>query len=515
MKARPDLAQRVARGAFWASVESWTQQLLQLLIFIMLARMLGPEAYGLVGAALILTMIGEALVNEAGWAEALIQRREIDQRHRDSVLWVLLAVTGLLVVAAWLLRDLAAAALGTPEVADILPWLALSLPLSALGVVPRALLGRELRFRPLALRSITAMAVAGAVAIAMAREGFGLWSLVAYQVVQPLIEAVVLWSTAGWRPRLHVSRAALTELLAFVGGVFGERVLILVDGLLPRILVTMLLGPVALGFYTFARKIFEMVGRLLIGPLSRVAMPTFSELQHDRGRTQRVLTLGVQLTSLVAMPAFLGLALTADELVPLVFGPAWVDAVPAVQLFAALGFAAPLTRLNSALMLGLGKSREQFMLAVVGTVLLAALMVGLLAVSRTVEAVVLAIGARYWLMLPLRLYWLAHHARIAIGPTLRGILPVLASAAVMVATVLVLRGQLPDDWPLAARLGASAFGGGASYLAAMLVLGRPLLLRAGALARMYGSAAAGTADARPAEAGAAEPAHVRPVRETT
>jgi O-antigen/teichoic acid export membrane protein len=513
--AVPDLAHLVTRGAFWAAVESATQQLLQFLVFVLLARLLGPEAWGLVGAALIVTAIGQTLVNEGGWAEALIQRRQIDHRHRDSVLWLLLGTTSLLVMAAWLLRAPAARLLGTPEVARILPWLALALPLNALGVVPRALLRRELRLRPLALRPLFALGVAGAVAIALAWRGFGFWSLVAFQLVQPFVEAMVLWAAAGWRPRLAVSGQALGEIVGYVSGVFGERLLVLVDALLPRVVITLMLGPVALGLYTFARKLFDVTVSLLVGPLTRVALPAFAALQGDPARTQRALTLGVELSSLLAVPAFLGLALTAADLVPLVFGAAWVAAVPAVQILALAGIAAPLTRLSGAFLLGRGRSRAQFALALAGTALLALLLLVLLTASRTVEAVVLAIGLRYGLMLPLRLHWLGRHGRIALAPMLAGLAPVLGSAAVMALALLLLRSQLPAAASPAARLALSVLVGGCAYLAALLVGGRPLLRRAARLARLSHPTPHPAAAPPPDPTPAPERATPEPLRETT
>jgi PST family polysaccharide transporter len=485
---------RAAAGALWLSAESWGKQLLQFVLFVILARLLGPEAYGLLAMAILVTAIGDVLITYGGWSEALIQRPDLDARHTDTVFWFLLAMGGGLALVAMGLAAPVAAAFREPELAGLIVWLSLTLPLASLCVVPEALLRRELRFAPLAARSLLATLGAGLVAVPIALAGFGVWSLVAYQLAQPLIQAVVLWLAYPWRPRLHFSGRQLQEIMRYTGGVLGERVMGVLDVMILRTMVGYALGPVALGHFTSARKILDLMQQMLIRPVSHVAMPSFAGARGSAARMRDLLTFGSQFAALVAFPGFIGLALIAPDLIPLVLGPSWAPSIPVFQVLTLPGLILPLTLLCTALMHGTARVGWQLALASGSTTLF----VCLLALFRPAGLVGMAAAfvASTYLCFPLRLYVVHRTTGLDVVPAILGLLRLLLAAGLMAAAVLLWQGMRPETLDPILSIAGSALVGAAAYAGAVLALAQPLIRRAVNLLRSIAS----LSSARPADA---------------
>jgi len=465
----------------WISAEAWGQQLLQFLLFAILARLLGPQAYGLVALALMVIVVGDVLITNGGWSEALIQRRDLDPCYADTVFWFLLAAAGLLAALVILLAGPVATALRQPELAGIIAWLSAVLPLASLSVVPDALLRREFRNAPLAARSLLATAGAGLVAVPMAFTGFGVWSLVAFQLAQPLIRALVLWFAHPWRPALRFSGPHLREITRYVGGVLGERVLGSLDFVVPRLVLGHALGPAAVGQFTSARKILDLLVQLLIRPVSRVALPSFAGLAGDRARTQELFTLGAQFAALVAFPGHVGVALVAPDLIPLIFGPAWSPSVPVLQVLTLFGLILPLSLLGTALMQGLGRVGWQLALAGGSTVLLACLLI--LGGSSSIVAVAVAFVARAYIVFPLRVYVVQRTTGLRVRPALLGSLRLLLATGLMAVAVLAWQRLTPSSLHPGLSIAGSAVIGVVAYGASILLFARPLVRQGAILIR--------------------------------
>ena len=371
-----------------------------------------------------------------------------------------------------------------PKVAPVLRCLAWSVPLIALCLVPRALLLRRFAFRALALRSTLGIAAGGLAGVSFAAAGAGFWSLVVFQLVQPAMEAAVLWGAAGgalgWRPSLRFSPRALGELAGFVGWVFGERVCHLIDSLLPRVVLGQGLGPVALGHYTLARRTLEVGIQFVVIPLNRVALPSLAEARLDAqaaandvpplARLQRMAVLSARASTGIALPIFLGLAIVADDLVLLLFGPHWAVAASAVSLAALLGPALSLMSVLGQLLLALGRSREVLQQAVAGTALLA-LLLALLPVPG-VTGVLLALLLRTYALLPLRLAHAARATQLSARRLARALVPSLLAALGMAAVLMALRATALEPSTPIARLAVSVAAGALVY-AALLAAAEP------------------------------------------
>ncbi|MGK7866342.1 oligosaccharide flippase family protein [Falsiroseomonas sp. E2-1-a20] len=476
---------RIARGTAWAAAASWGRQILQLVVFLVLARLLGPETYGLLATALIVTASSEVLITDGGWREALIACPVLDPRHLDSVFFALCALGLGLFAAITALAPLLASGFGTPEAAPLLGPLALALPLSALVLVPDALLQRELRFAPLAIASWLALVTGGAVGIGMAVTGHGVWSLVGYHLADAATRCIVVALAAGWRPSGRMSWPHLLEILRFARHVFGESLIQLVEYLLSRWVVAVGFGPAALGLFQMARKVVELVEELLLGALARVALPAFTGLRAVPGRLEPGATTALRLALAVALPCSLGLAVLAPDLVRLALGPAWVESGILLRLLALALLAAPPFYVTRALLQALGRVGWQLVAAALSAALLALLLVGLAPFG--LPGIALAPALQALLMAPISLVLVARVSGISLLRSLRATCPTLAAAGAMAAALLAWLELAGQTLPAALVIALAPPLGAAVYLGALALLDRALLREVRAIVKALSS----------------------------
>jgi PST family polysaccharide transporter len=467
------LKRRAARALFWATVQTWIGLLSGSVILVVLGRLLGPEPYGLIALALIVIAFGELFVIDSGFAAAIIQRKELSDEHCDAVFWLLLGAALIALTVVVLGTLVVTAPVERPQVAGLIAALSLTLPLGALSAVPGALLSRELRFRALAARGLISSTGGGLAAIGMALAGWGVWSLVGYHLVQKALAVVVVWTAHRWRPRLRFSLTRARELWSFSMAMFGIRALQFAQMALMRGLLGYFFGPVALGYFFMARRMTHLMHELLTAPTSRVALPTFAQVQADRARARRLLRSGMRMLSLIAVPGYAGLILLAPVGLPLALGDEWRPAVPYLQLLALGGLIKPVITVQFAALHGLGMPGWSLGFSLANTVVLAALLVGASPYGPLVMAA--TVGLWPYLMLPLRAFILHRTLGFNMMRELGDALPIYGAALVMAAAVFGWQRLALEGLPVWLFLLGALAVGGAAYVATTALLARDLL----------------------------------------
>jgi PST family polysaccharide transporter len=277
------------------------------------------------------------VVSDFGLSEALIQRKNINDRHLSSAFAFNAAASISLAAIVFFGSESLADYFSEAALRPILQVLSGVVILNAFSFVPQALLRREFRFRALAVRAAIATVLSGMVALVLAVRGYGLWSLVGLQLTYSATSALVLWSSSGWRPSLRIDPSSLAELFRFAGSVFVNRLLDFAVVRANDLLIGTFLGTKALGFYSIGIKLHQMANQLLIGTVMDVMLSAFSRMQADKQRLLSAYHGAIKYTSMVTFPLFLGLALVAPEFVPVVFGDQWIPSVVVVQALAILG----------------------------------------------------------------------------------------------------------------------------------------------------------------------------------
>jgi PST family polysaccharide transporter len=325
------LRAQAAKGLKWQAIEIGGRQVLSLVVFTTLARLLNPSDFGLVGlVGVYLAFVG--MFVDQGLGTAIIQRKELESGHLDAAFWFGMACAALLCAGTLLLARPVASFFAAPALAPLLRWASLALVINASAGVHHTLFFRGMDFRRPAIRTLVGNLVGGAVGVAMALAGCGVWSLIGQQLTAAFAGAVFLWMASSWRPRLAFSLARLRELMVVSASVFSVSFLWFFSSRLDQIVIGRFLGAGVLGQYVIGAKLPDLAKTAVQAPVGAIAMPALSQLQHDHSRMREAIYKGMELNALVTFAVFGGLAAVAPTLVPLVFGEQWRPAAPMLRL---------------------------------------------------------------------------------------------------------------------------------------------------------------------------------------
>jgi len=460
---------RVVRGMGWSAVQVGGGRLISFLVFPVLMRLLGPEAYGLVaGAGVFLALLD--VFSDVSFGAAIEQRRELEPDHLDSIFWAFLALgvllTALSVVAApWVSRFL-----DMDDLTPVLRWLSLGFLLQMVSGVQVSLRRRELQIKELTRINLSAAAAGGIVGVTLAFAGFGVWALVGQRLLMRVLTVVQLWLSSEWQPRWRFSWSHLREMSGFGLSVMGNRLLNYLNRQFDQLLVGRVLGQVALGYYFSASRLHTMAINMLVGTFSQVAMPAFSQLQDDPPRFRRAFAKACRYTTMVAFPVFVGLSLLAHELVTVVVGEQWLPVVPAMQVLALTGIVHSIQYVNGSAMMALGRADLSLVILLIHS--LANVVGFLLAVQHGFVAVAVAYTIRAYLLAPLDLLVNRRLGALEFRQLGRAIRAPAVAALVMAGTVWILRTRLLVEQGDLLRLVISVLAGMVVYVACLLLVDR-------------------------------------------
>jgi lipopolysaccharide exporter len=329
------LTRMAVGGVAWQGLSYLLGRILVLATTVVLARLLTPGDFGLVALALVFIAYVE-VATDLGVAQALIFL-PADRRRNDVALAVSLLVSALLVTAAMLAAPAVARFFDRPDLTTMFRVLSISLLLGGAGQVPDALLRKSLRFRRRLLADLSRAFIQGSVSIALAAFGLGAWAIVWGYLAGGMAWLLVAWALVDYRPSPDIWRVTYGRarpLLAYGVPVAGNALLLSLVFDLDYLIVGKSLGTEALGLYTLAFRIPEMVIINVFYVLSAVAFPLFSLAREVPGRLRRGYLSVVRLQTVYGAAAGVGLAMVAPMLVPVVFGPRWEASIAPLQALA-------------------------------------------------------------------------------------------------------------------------------------------------------------------------------------
>ncbi|MCW2739636.1 MAG: Polysaccharide transporter, family [Blastococcus sp.] len=383
----------------WQGLSFVLGKLLVLVATVVLARVLGPEEFGLVSLALVFIGLVEVMA-DFGVAQALIVHKD-SRRAADAALAFTVLAGFLLGAATFVGAPYLAQALGDPAIADFLRVLALSFVLASFGIVPDVLLRRDLLFKRRLAVGLSANATRGIVSIALALGGAGAWALVYGQLAAVTVMSIVAWTRVRYRPDLRWWRLRwgdLSPLLAFGAPTAANGLLNTIILNVDYIVVSHALGAAALGFYLVAFRVPEMVIVSVFQVLSQVVFPVFSRARGEPERMRRGYVRMLRLQTSYGVVLGCVLAALAPYLVPVVFGSGWEKSVFPLQalavyaVFRSLGMGVvDVLKAMGRPNLALGLSVARLTLLLPALVLATAWGIGGIAVAQAVVALVFAV----------------------------------------------------------------------------------------------------------------------------
>ena len=465
---------RVARGLTWTLIDTWGSQLLGLVVFILLARLLTEIDFGLVTAAAVFVGFAQLFVDQ-GLGDAVVQRPTLTRRQLDSAFWASMATGLLITVIGVVLAIPISIGLGDRRLEPIIQVLSLIFILTALSSVQTGLLRREMSFRSLALRRLVAVVISGVVGVAMAVAGYGPWALVGQQVTSAAVSVVMLWAVTPWRPSFRFSLQDFRQLFGFGINIVGSDMLNYISRNTDNLLISIFLGFGPLGFYGVGYRILDTSQTLLINAARKLIFPTFSRLQHDPERIRRAYTRMNRASSALTLPGYVGLALVAQEATVVFFGQRWAESGPVAAVLFLIGPALTISAFSGALFNAVGHPEVALRFRLVTTVTNVIGFLIAVLIFRDILAVAIAFVVRGYLLLPLNLYWMRVYCGIPIREHLLELKGVALATAVMAAAVMGIKLVLLGHVSSAVLLLGEVVVGASVFLVALLLFERRLV----------------------------------------
>jgi O-antigen/teichoic acid export membrane protein len=346
---------KILSSLYWKFLERGGTQGLQFVVSVILARLLLPSDYGIIGLITIFISISAVFV-QSGFGTALIQKANADETDFSSVFFLSLAVATALYLLLFFTAPIIARFYREPILVPVIRVLAITLLFGAINCVQNAMVSRTMLFRRFFFSSMGGIIGSGGLGIAMAYRGYGVWSLVAQQLTNNLLVTCILWFTVKWRPRAHFSFWRVKTLFNFSGKLLASSLLDTVFTNIYGLVIGKVYNAAMLGFYNRAFQFPNIIESNIDASIQSVMLPALASRQNDRPAVKSMARRSMKTSSYIIMPLMLGMAAIAKPLVSLLLTDRWLPCVPFVRLLC-LSFAImPIQTANLSAINALGRS---------------------------------------------------------------------------------------------------------------------------------------------------------------
>lgn len=396
MADRVNYKKTTVSGLMWRFLERIGVQLITLVVSVILARVLGPEAYGDIAVTTIFITVCNVFVT-SGFGAALVQKKDSDELDFSSVFYASLVISIVLYVGLFFAAPYIANFFGTPIVGPVLQVLGLRLPISALGSVQNAYVDKHFMFKKFFYSTLIATVLSAIVGITMAFTGFGIWALVAKELTNVVVGKIVLFFVTKWRPKLMFSWKRTCTLLKY-----GWK--LLVSGLINTLYIestSLIIGKkyssTDLAFYNKGKSWPQLVGENIDGPISNVLFPVLTDVQNDKERVKNITRRAIKTSCYVMFAVMAGLAAVAPVFTYVVLGKEWAESIPFMQIMCFIYAFYPVHTANLQAMKAVGRSDLYLILEIIkkaiGITVLATIVV--LAFKLGIGPVWIAVGSMF------------------------------------------------------------------------------------------------------------------------
>lgn len=355
MKDNSSLKSKAAKGMAWSAIGTFSTQGISFVIGIILARILMPSDYGLIGMLAIFFAVSQVLV-ESGFSNALIQKIDRTETDYSTIFYFNLLVSFVIYLILFFLAPLIAQFYNAPELTLLTRVLSLNIPIGSLAIVQQARMKIMLDFKTPALITILSVAISGTLGVVLAYSGFGVWALVVQSLSSAIVKSLLLFIFNKWLPQFYFSISTLKQLFGFSSKLLVAGLVATMVGNLYSILIGKLFSPKDVGFYTRARQFPELLSGTITSILQGVTFPILTSLQNDKERMILVYGRLMRITVFFVMPILTLFALIAEPFIRLLLTEKWIAVVPLIQWLCFARMITPISALNMNILNAIGRS---------------------------------------------------------------------------------------------------------------------------------------------------------------
>ena len=440
-----NLKAKTAKGVGWGFADNILGLGITAAANIILARILSPADFGIIGMTAIFMTLSTSLV-DSGFTGALTRKKDAVKADFDTVFYFNLAVSCLLYAVLFFCSPFIARFFKEPILVPVIRILGISLVINAFGIVQKIILVRRIDFRTQAWISLVSSFAAAVAAVVMAFYGFGVWSLVVLQVGKLAVNTILLWSVSKWYPGLCFSRKSFRDMFSFGGRLLITSIISAIWSEMYSFIIGKMYSSSVLGQYSRADKVKNMVTSNVSSVMQKVSYPVLASIQDEGERQINVYRKILKTTVLISFTAVFGVWAVAGPFILTFFGDQWLPAVGYLRIMCFSGLFLPLMMCSANVINADGRSDITLVLEILKTVM------GLIPV---VFGIIFSVEALLWSMVGVSFILFVVHAayvskviHYSVGRQLADILPTLCVSIVMALIVNAMNMLAIPQWLL-------------------------------------------------------------------
>lgn len=434
------LKQKAINGLIWSSIDNFANQAVAFIVGIILARLLTPKEFGLIGMVTVFIAISATFVN-SGFGQALIRKQECTAKDYSTVFYFNIIVSSLFYLILFFTAPLISEFFNEPQLTLIVQIVSIGLIIDSLSIIQTSVLNKRIDFKLQTKISLISSFVSGVVGIILAYSGFGVWSLVVRNLCSQIIHSFLLWVWNKWRPTWEFSIVSFKELFSF-----GSK--LLVNGIIDTtynniyyVIIGKYFSAKELGYYTRADMFKNLPSQNLLGIIYRVSYPVLSQLQDDPVRLKSYYKKMISSTMLITFTAMICMAAMAEPMIISLVGEQWRGSIIYLQMLSFVGIFLPLQSLNANLILVLGYSDLFLKLEILKKVL--AVPIVILGIFYSIKIMILGMILSSIIGYLLYSYYTGKYINYMIKEQLMDVLPSFLMA-LSVGVVIIIVGNILD-----------------------------------------------------------------------
>ena len=353
------LKTKALSGVVWSFVQRFGSMAISFVSNIVLARLLTPDDYGVIGMLMIFIAVANTFV-DGGFGSALIQKKEPTNDDYSTIFWwnmfLSLIIYGVLYVSAPIIAQF----YNLHILSDVLRVQGIILFINALGVVQQNQLRKQLRFKQLASITVISAILSACIAIYLAWNSWGVWSLVAQQLLLSFFTTILLWGLNRWWPSIVFSRKSFKQLFGFGGFILISNLINTICSNIQGLLIGKFFTPAILGYYSQARKLEDITSTSLSTVIDQVSYPILSMYQHNLRDLTIILKKLISIIAFVSIVLMGMLVTLAHPIILFLYTDKWLPSVPYLQILCMAGIAISLQKIHYSAIASIGKSKDLF-----------------------------------------------------------------------------------------------------------------------------------------------------------
>lgn len=439
-----NLKEKTISGFTWSFIDSTIGQGITFIVGIILARLLTPKEFGLIGMLTIFIAISQLLI-DSGFSQALIRKKNCTQQDYSTVFYFNIILGFFLYVLLFISAGSISTFFHEPILKPLIRVLGLALIINSFTIIQTTLLVKHINFKLQAKISVISFFISGIISIYMAYTGWGVWSLVALTLIRNATNSFLIWFWNQWKPMWFFSFKSFRELFSFSGQLLVTQLMDSIYRNIYYLVIGKYFTAVELGYYTRAEQFQSVASSNLQGVIGRVSYPILSTIQDDTQKLKEAYKKILKSTMLITFVLMLGMAAIAKPMILTLIGDKWEPCVIYLQLLCFVGMSYPLHALNLNILYVKGRSDFALRIEIIKKAMCIPIIV--IAILWGIKAMIISMILFSVLAYFINSYWSAYLIDYSSLAQIKDISPSFLLAGVMSALVFV-QGLIIDLSPL-------------------------------------------------------------------